>query len=343
MLETQFAGPLRTYAADVDAAIAEHRPDLVVCAQFAFGAMVAAEAAGIPFDVLLPNVYMLPVEGVTPFGLGLRPANSAIGRGRDRLLRAMTHRMWDKGLERLNALRTERGLAPVRHFMDQPQQARRQLVLTSADFDFPAVPPATVRYVGPVLDDPHWATTADEWTPPPGDAPLVLVGLSSTFQDHVATLQRIVAALATLPVRAVVTTGPALEPGSVTGTANVVVVPSAPHREVLDHAAAVVTHGGHGTVMKALAAGVPLVVLPHGRDQLDNAVRVTTRGAGVKLKRTATADEIAQSVRAVLENPSYRAAAVELGACIRRDSERSTLIDELEDLRNGDLARLPWG
>ena len=95
--------------------------------------------------------------------------------------------------------------------------------------------------------------------------------------------------------------------------------------------------------MKALAAGVPLVVLPHGRDQLDNAVRVTTRGAGVKLKRTATADEIAQSVRAVLENPSYRAAAVELGACIRRDSERSTLIDELEDLRNGDLARLPRG
>ena len=49
----------------------------------------------------------------------------------------------------------------------------------------------------------------------------------------------------------------------------------------------VVTHGGHGTVMKALAAGVPLVILPHGRDQADTAARVTARSAGIALKRTA--------------------------------------------------------
>ena len=66
MLETQFVGPLRAYANDVGAAIAEHRPDLVVCSQFAFGAMVAAETEGVPFDVMLPNVYLFPFEGSTP-------------------------------------------------------------------------------------------------------------------------------------------------------------------------------------------------------------------------------------------------------------------------------------
>ena len=330
LLEKQFAGPLRQYAADVDAAIAAHRPDVVLCAQFAFGAMVAAEAAGIPFDVLMPNVYLLPGEGVTPFGLGLRPAKGAPGRARDGVVRSMTHRMWDKGLTRLNTLREERGLEPVTHFMDQPTRARTVWVLTSAEFDFVGRVPANVRYVGPVLDDPNWAV--DAWAPPQGDDPLVLVGLSSTFQDHAGALQRIVDALSTLPVRAIVTTGPALDAGSVTGTANVEVVSSAPHSAVLEHAAAVVTHGGHGTVMKALAAGVPMVVLPHGRDQLDNAVRVSSRGAGVKLKKTASSAQIARAVSTVLADPAYRQSAAALGAVIRRDAADSTLIDELEQL-----------
>ena len=61
-----------------------------------------------------------------------------------------------------------------------------------------------------MLDDPSWA---EPWTPPPGDDPLVLVALSSTFQDQGACLQRIVDALATLPVRAVVTDRPGARPG----------------------------------------------------------------------------------------------------------------------------------
>ena len=58
--------------------------------------------------------------------------------------------------------------------------------------------------------------------------------------------------------------------------------------------------------MKALAAGVPMVLLPHGRDQADNAARVTARGAGVTLKRTARVEAIASAVRVVPENTGYR-------------------------------------
>lgn len=119
--------------------------------------------------------------------------------------------------------------------------------------------------------------------------------MSSGFQDQLGCLRRIIAAMGTLPVRAVVTTGPALDPAALDPPGNVTVLAAAPHRQVLDHAALVVTHGGHGAVMKALAAGVPMVVLHHGRDQADNAARVTARGAGLAVKRTATPAAVARA------------------------------------------------
>ena len=333
LLDTQFVGPAPEYAADVAAAIEELRPDLVVCSLFAIGAMVAAEAAGVPFDVVFPNAYLLPTPGIPPFGLGLKPAQRLPGRVRDRLVTRLLLRQWNKGLPRLNALRTSVGLAPVATFFDQVHHARRHLVLTSAEFDFPGDLPPHVRYVGAVLDDPAWAD--GPWTPPSDDEPVVLVALSTTFQDQVACLQRIVDGLGSLPVHGIVTTGPALDPDAITAPPNVTVVAAAPHSQVLEHAAVVVTHGGHGTVVRALAAGVPMVVLHHGRDQADNAARITTRGAGLALRRTAKPSDIAAAVRRVLDDPSFAQAAQRLGTSIRRDAASGALVAELEEHRAG--------
>jgi MGT family glycosyltransferase len=339
LLDKQFVGPAPGYAADVLAAVADDRPDLVVCSFFALGAMVGAEAAGLPYDVLFPNPYLLPAQGMPPFGLGLQPATGPLGRLRDRAITGFSDRLWAKGLPRLNELRAEHGLAPLPTLFDQIHRARRVLVLTSADFDFPAELPANVRYVGPVLDDPEWAATP--WAAPAGDDPLVLVSLSSTFQDQADCLQRIVDALGTLPVRGLVTTGPALDPASLTAPANVTVVEAAPHSEVLRSAAAVVTHGGHGTVVRALAADVPLVVLHHGRDQADNAARLTARSAGLTVKRTASSAAIAGAVRRLLDDPALREGAARLGRSIRRDAASGDLVAELErlDLAVGTVRR----
>ena len=182
-----------------------------------------------------------------------------------------------------------------------------------------------------MLDDPGWA--AGPWTAPPGDGPLVLVALSSTFQDHAGCLQRIVDALGALPVRGLVTTGPALDPAELAAPANVLVVGAAPHSEVLRSAAAVVTHGGHGTVVRALAADVPMVVLHHGRDQADNAARASPPGEpALTVKRSASSDAIARAVRRLLDDPSFRTGAARLGRSIRRDAAGDALVDELEDL-----------
>ncbi len=300
MVEHLIVGPAAGYARDVTAAIRSTRPDLALVSFFAFGAMVAAEAEDVAFDVLMPNIYPLPAAGLPPLGLGLRPARGPLGRLRDRVVGAMGQRLWDaRMLPGLNALRGGYGLAPLAHYQGQVHRARRELVMTSPAFDFPAALPANARYVGPVLDDPVWAD-APGWTPPPGDGPLVLVAMSTTFQDQTGSLQRVVDALATLPVRAVVTTGPALDPDMLTAPGNVTVVAAAPHREVLRHAALVVTHGGHGTLVKAFVAGVPVVVLHHGRDQADNAARVTVHGAGVAVSRHARPGRIAGAVRRVL-------------------------------------------
>ena len=113
--------------------------------------------AGVPFDVLFPNAYLLPAPGIPPIGLGLAPARGMSGRARDRLITSITQRQWDKGVADVNTLRASYGLAPLRSFFDQVHRARRELVLTSAGFDFPGDVPANARYVGAVLDDPGWA------------------------------------------------------------------------------------------------------------------------------------------------------------------------------------------
>src|SRR4029078_2689646 len=150
--------------------------------------------------------------------------------------------------------------------------------------------------------------------------------------DHGDVLQRATTALKELPVRGLVTTGRAIPVESIHATANVTVVERAPHSEVLKHASAIVTHAGHGTVIKALAAGVPVVALPLGRDQLDNAARVVHHGGGRELKPEASSEAIARAVRRLLEERSFAAGAQRLAAEIASETAEDLAVEELERL-----------
>jgi MGT family glycosyltransferase len=212
----------------------------------------------------------------------------------------------------------------------------RLLVMTSPSFDFvPEVLPGNVRYTGPQLEDPAWASSAapgEDWRPA-GDAPLVLVSMSSVFQDQLEVLHRAAHALGTLPVRGVITTGRAVDPVQVPAPGNVRVLRAVPHVQILAEAAVVITHAGHGTVIKALAAGVPLVCLPQGRDQRDNAARVQRLGAGIRLGKRATVAAIAGAVRSVIDGGHYREAAAAFAAQLARESASTpTAADEAENL-----------
>lgn len=323
-------GPAAAFAADVLEELGRHPADIVLSEVLLFGPVVAAEAARIPCVSLNSTINVVPAPGVPPFGFGLDPAVTEADVERDRRFAQLGMQAWDEALPALNAAREQHGLPPLDHVLDQLRSLTMTLVLSSAAFDLCAegLPPV-VRHVGPRLDDVAWA---EPWTVPPGEQPLVLVALSSDFQDQLDVLRRITAAVGALPVRTVVTTGKGIDPADVPAPPHVQVVRSAPHAEVLREAAVCVTHGGHGTTIKALAAGVPLVVLPMGRDQLDIAARVVHRGAGVRLDPGAATGDITAAVKAVLEEPSYAAAARRIAAAIAHETAEDPAVEAIESL-----------
>jgi len=326
------SGPAAEYAADTAEQIEVLRPTAVVADAFLFGSMIAAQAAKLPTAALVPNIWVIPTPGTTPIGPGFPFPKTALGRGRDSAMRALVNRLFRAGLPAINAARSSYGLAPLSSFYEQVLGADRILVLTSPTFDYSArAVPANVSYVGPVLDDPDWA---EPWTAPWPDVdsyPLVLVGFSSAYQDQGPLLRRVVEALSTLPLRAVVTRGLMLSADEVASTDNVSVVASAPHRQILTSASLVVSHCGHGTTVKALAAGVPMVCIPMGRDQNDTAARVVYHGAGIRLSPKASAPKIRRTVQSVLGEDRFRAAAARLASAIA-DEPTTDLVTELESL-----------
>jgi UDP:flavonoid glycosyltransferase YjiC (YdhE family) len=220
--------------------------------------------------------------------------------------------------------------------MDQASAAEAHFLATARAFDFAsAALPEYVRYVGPLLRDPVWTAPWNSPWQADDERPLVLVAFSTSFQDHAGCLQRIIDACANSPVRLLVTLGGAIRHDELHPAANAALIDSAPHTLVMRDAALVITHGGHGTVMTALLNSVPLLVLPHGRDQGDNAARITERGAGLALAATAPVTDIRAAVSRLLAEPSFRTAASQLGAAIAAEIERSSLLDDLLTLAAG--------
>jgi len=332
-------GPARIVAEETRRTMEGERPDVVVVDALMPGALVAAEAAVVPRVVLFHMPEYLPGPGRPAAGPGFLPRADLAGRVRDGVMTRLFFRQVAPHLPSFNDARRALGLAPLRtarELVGQFHAADLRLIQTSEAFDFPITPsPPNVRYVGPVLDDPDWS---GDWRSPwpESDArPLVVASLSSTFQDQRGPLRRIIAALGTLPVRGLVTLGPAMAGERFDVPENVVVVASAPHARVFPRAAAVVTHAGHGTVMRALAHGLPLLCLPMGRDQDDNAARVVARGAGLRLRPSASPPRIAAALRRLLDEPTFRTHAERLGAIIRDDVAADRAVEELEGVARG--------
>ena len=133
-------------------------------------------------------------------------------------------------------------------------------------------------------------------------------------------------------MRGLVTTGPAVDPAVISAPDNVTVTRWVRHADVLPHCSAVITHGGHGTVMKALIAGVPLIVVPLGRDQPDNAGRVVYAGAGIRLRKNATVSALRTAISRVIDDPRYHTAARHMAARLAAERDDNRVLDELEQV-----------
>ena len=143
------------------------------------------------------------------------------------------------------------------------------------------------------------------------------------------------AALGDVPVRVLMTTGSATDPASLEPwPANAHVEQWWPQADVMAHAAVVVGHGGFGTTMMALAAGVPQVVVPlFAFDQAVNAERVAGVGAGIHLGGgPRAAAELPAVVGAALSDPAYRAGAAAIAAEMAALPDSAAAVTVLEGL-----------
>jgi MGT family glycosyltransferase len=307
--------------------------DIVVADFMMLGALLAAESLGIKRVALFHMPEYLPGPGRPPGGLGLLPSKSMFGQLRDKLLTGIFNKVINQYLPTLNSARIKLDLPLLSSLTDIFHQADLRLIQTSKAFDVPIEPaPDNVRYVGPVLDDPSWPESPQGLWPKTDMRPLVVVSLSTTFQNQYQVLSNIIHAASGLDIRCLVTLGPSMSKLAFSFPENVIGVQGIAHSQVFPLASAVVTHAGHGTVMRALAHGLPLVCLPMGRDQLDNATLVSHHGAGLKLSRQAKAKKIRQAIQQVLRKPIYKENAQVLQTIITKDANSQLAELALENL-----------
>jgi len=283
--------------------------DLVISDFMLPGAVCGAEASHRPSVVLVHTLYAANLDGRG----GLLPMQMAAT------------------VEGISAVRAELGVPQVATFGELLDRATL-LVTSPEELDVPlAARPSNVRYVGPVLEGPGRDAG---WRQPGVDdgRPLVVVGLGTTPMDEGPVLHRVLAALSDAPVRALATVGDHLDPSDFRAPANVHLSRYVRHAAVLPWASAVVTHAGLGTVLAALAHGLPLVCLPLGRDQPLNAAAAERVGAGVTVDPMASPAAIRAAVGRAVNDLELRAGAARMAVRIDELSTSGAATAEIEGM-----------
>jgi UDP:flavonoid glycosyltransferase YjiC (YdhE family) len=293
-------------ARDVLEVVEVRRPDVAVVDFMLGGPLAALEAASVDTALLVHVLYRPWAEE------------------------------WGRNIIHVNPTRKSLGLPPLADATpyDLIASARSTLVLHPAELDRPTDLPATVAYVGPVFDDePHPGYDAP-CSPDAGrdELPLVVVSMSTTYQHQEASLALALDGLEDLAGRVLVTLGHRVRPADIRFPANASSAPWIPHRKLFPEAALVVTHAGLGTVLAALACGVPLLCLPLGREQPLNAERVQELGAGLVLSPTASESEVREAAQRLLAEPSFRESAQRLATAIAGYGDGERAIEALEAL-----------
>jgi UDP:flavonoid glycosyltransferase YjiC (YdhE family) len=165
------------------------------------------------------------------------------------------------------------------------------------------------------------------------ERPLVYVTLGTVFNDP-DLVRSVLDAIQDLPISIAITTGPGTDPALLgRRPANVAAASFVPQALLLPLTSAVVSHTGSGTMLGALASGLPQVCLPRGADQFANAERVHAIGAGIRLlPDDVTPDRLRVAVSSVLDDPAYTTASTAMKSEIAAMPSAADVLDDLLNL-----------
>ncbi|BDZ48479.1 N-glycosyltransferase [Frondihabitans sucicola] len=277
----------RATASRVGEVIQRWRPQVVVSDEMDFGAMVAAERAGLPRVI----VKVIASGGLTRRGdveAPLRKLRRELGLDETAAM---------AGLER------DLVIAPFPRSFRDPAFALPPGSLSVRPAE--PVPPEAGREPDPAVD----------WLREGAEATRIYVTLGTIFNTESGDLfQRILRGLSGLPSRVLATVGSNVDPGSLGIAApNIRIERYVPQRLVLPEVDLVVNHAGSGSVIGALSHGVPVVAIPLGADQQLNADRIADLGVGLVLDPvTATPDDIRAGVVEALHSRRLQERALTL-------------------------------
>jgi UDP:flavonoid glycosyltransferase YjiC (YdhE family) len=262
--------------------LAEKQPDAVVF-DFRFTTALSAHLTGLP---------SVSIAHGNALRLALQPGKTAqclIGDSRDmrgiaalrvrvmRRLFPVGFRLVMRAIVRpVNAMRKGYGLPPV----NSPFELLLGDEVLVADIPslLPSTLPANCRIVGPLMWS-GWRQTAPWLDELDKTRPLIYVTMGSTVEARSA-LVKIIDALRDAAYNVIVSTGNLSLPSELNLPSHIRVFSTVPGETVIQRSIAVIHHGGHGTLMQVLKAGVPSLILPANPDQILVAQQVQALGAG---------------------------------------------------------------
>lgn len=319
-IENIFVGMVPGQFADLEAELRHERADAIVGDNSAIVASLLAERFNVPFVAFGISVLTTSSRDTAPFGLGLMPSSSPLGRLRNRALTWFNDNVVFAGAaEKYEEVRRELGFEPPKYpTFDFVKDAALYLQSSVPSFEYPRTDmPANIRWIGASVPEPPQNWTPPAWWPELKERRVVLVTQGTIANDYDQLIRPAIRALAQWEnVLVVVTTGskPAEEVGIDPLPANVRVERFIPYAHLMPEVDVLLTNGGYGSVQIALAHAVPVVAFGKSEEKPEVANRLTYSGAGIGIKELVPAEaQIRKAVTRVLGNPAYRRRAMEIG------------------------------
>lgn len=324
-------------AEEVSRVMRQFRPDVVVSDFAFFAAWLAAEREGTPLAVVYHAGLPFRAPGVPPFGSGLphgAPRDARWIAAERELSRLEAH-----ADARINEARVAFGLPPAAPgVLTRPYSPGANLLLTHPALEVSPgdLGPRTV-FTGPCLD----SREGDEdfpWERIDESAYRVFVSMGTVFNTRRSAFTTILRALDQPGIQVIVSAGASFEALSrAPSQPRALIFRRVPQLGLLPRVDLIISHGGNNTINETLVAGKPLIVIPFGGEQIQNARRVEALGAGLSIDFD-DLDEASVRLTAyrIRQTPTFAARAREIASALRGVNGVGVAADVVRRLSRGE-------